>query len=168
MIFRLDSATMREVDEVARRTQDRVEGRPQPSIAHPAEGDRNLDVRRRALAAEAAVAYYLGQEWLRDYTGPKSFDVAPNIEVRNTTPGRALYIKRREVIEGPYEKPASARYVLTWTGNDPTQIGIVGWITLGDAMLEASLHEADGKVYGLLFPAHRLRKMGELRDALRT
>jgi hypothetical protein len=168
MIVELDQASMKLINRLVDQVQARRAGTSQESMAFAIHGDEKRDLMVRAYGAELAVSRLLGQEWNHDYTGPKGFDVAPNIEVRNTRPGRALYIKRREVIQGPYEKPASARYVLTWTGDDLTKVGIVGWITLGDALEEATVHQVDDKIYGLLFPAHRLRPIERLQDALQS
>ena len=166
MILEIDPGGLKLVRRVVDDLIARRAGTSEPSMVHLPKGAEKHDLLMRAFSAELMVSGYLGQEWQIDYTGPNGFDVAPNIEVRNTQPGRALYIKHRELVPGPYEKPPHTRYVLTWTGDDPTKIALVGWLTLEQAIEDARTHEVGDKVYGYLVPAENLWPIERLKNAL--
>ena len=157
MIVELTDAQQAEVVAVVNRKQRETEGTAQPSMARKRTPTEQRDLVLRAYAAECAVAMYLGQPWLSDDKGAKSFDVWPNIEVRNTKPGRQLFIKAREVEPGPYQKPPLTRYVLTWTGDDWHRIGLIGWMSLDEIMSgEATTYSVNDRVYGYMVRPDRL------------
>lgn len=147
------------VYRVAHEVAQRRQNHPENAMAHKRTYAENLAYNQRAYAAELAVAIYTDGVWFSHYGGPGGFDVSPYIEVRNTTPGRNLYIKAREFEPGDYEKPPYTRYFLTYSDDDPGTVKIVGWLPLYEALEHLRPHEHNGRLYGytvaadLLWPA---------------
>lgn len=120
----------------------------EPSMIHKRTPSEQHLIWRRSCAAELAVAKYLDAEWITGYGGPASFDVAPCIEVRSTTPGGNLYIKGRELDPGRYEKPPYTRYFLAWIGDDLGTVTLAGWTQLVEAMDYLEPHYYRGEING--------------------
>lgn len=163
---RLDPDELEYVRGVAEEVTTRRMGAPEPAMAHKRTPEQNFDYTYRAFAAEYAVAKYLDQPWLENYGGPAGFDVAPNIEVRNTVPNRQLYIKARELHAGPYSKPPHTRYVLTYS-TEPDTVTLIGYITAGDAVKCINPYKpSNGAILGYLIGREYLLPITELRELL--
>jgi hypothetical protein len=143
----------------------RSRGAKQPSFVSTWTDDDKLKAQIGAAAAEIAVARYLNAEWIADqYNGRHGFDVAPNIEVRYSITKIGLWIKEREVMPGPYRKPPSSRYVLTYPTDKPNVISIIGFINLDYGLSNSRRYRKNGVTGWVvdpndLWPIERLKKV---------
>lgn len=141
---------------------------PQQSLAVVYDDDEHLIQNIRSAAAEIAVARHLKSEWLgAHYGGATGYDVAPNIEVRTTRPGRPLFIKDREVQPGRYQKKPADNFVLVYQHDDDfNTYELVGFIRLDYGWQIADRYTKNGRILGWTIDPIKLWKMERLEKAV--